>query len=570
MAHWDNIKAKAQEVWQGLSARPQVRVQMGTCSIAAGADKTLEALRAAVAERKLDVEVGITGCSGLCHLEPLVEVSLPGKPPVLYGKVSAGLASSLVETALVKGQVLTDLAIGVNGGAPQDGIPALSTLEFMQGQERRLMARCGVIDPENIDHYLANNGYEALQKALAMEPNAVIEEVTNSGLTGRGGAAFSTGRKWSFLATAQGSPKYMLCNADEGDPGSFVNRILLEGDPHLVIEGIIIGCYATGAEKGFVYIREEYPLAARRMRRAVAQARERGLLGENILGTAFSCDIEVVRGAGSYVCGEETGLIDSIEGNRGMPRLRPPFPAQAGLWAKPSNVNNVESYANAPLIIRHGAEWWGSVGSERAKGTKMFSLSGHVQRVGVVEVPLGIPLRRIVEDMGGGALPGHHIKAIQPGGPLGGIMPASLLDTPLEPQAFAPHGVLMGSGGIVVLDERTCMIDLSRYFLVFAADESCARCTTCRIGTMRLTDILGRMCAGQASKSDLDRIPRINALLNFSNCAHGKSGATAATSALRHFESEFLAHIVDKQCPAGFCEGLTEEEPSAWFQRILH
>src|SRR3989454_10535541 len=366
----------------------------------------------------------------------------------------------------------------------------------MRGQVRRLMANCGVTDPESIDHYLARGGYEGLVGALRLKPVEVIDEVKKSGLWGRGGAAFSTGLKWEFLYNAKRKPKYLICNADEGDPGSFVNRNLMESDPQLLVEGMIIGGYATEADKGYIYIRDEYPLPVERMELAVAQARERGLVGEGILGSDFSFELEVVRGAGSYVCGDETGLLSSLEDRRGMPKIKPPYPAAAGVFAQPSNINNVESYANAPLILRHGAAWWGSPGTEKNKGTKMFSLSGQIKRVGIFEVPLGTPMSRVLMDMGGGVPEGRTLKAIQPGGPLSGILPASELDIPLEPEPFRERGSLMGAGGLVMLDDTNCIVDLCIYFEWFAEDESCGRCTTCFAGTRRMVEILRRIANG--------------------------------------------------------------------------
>ena len=422
------------------------------------------------------------------------------------------------------------------------------------------MANCGVTDPENIDHYIAHDGYEGLAKALGMAPLDIIEEVKRSGLWGRGGAAFSTGLKWEFLHNAKRKPKYLICNADEGDPGSFVNRNLMESDPHLLVEGMIIGGIATDADVGYIYIREEYPVPVERMRRAVEQAREKGLLGENILGTDFSFELEVVRGAGSYVCGDETGLLSSLEDRRGMPKIKPPFPAQAGVFAQPSNINNVESYTSIPMILRNGADWYASVGSEKHKGTKMFSLSGHIQRVGILEVPLGTPTSDVVMRMGGGPPEGRTLKAVQPGGPLSGVIPARDVDIPLEPDPYRERGVLMGSGGLVVLDDTTCIVDLCTYFEWFAEDESCGRCTTCFAGTRRALEILRRISSGRGRAADLELIKLLGRIAQNANCFHGQGAPTAVASMFRFFEDELLEHVEHKRCPAKVCRGLVRYE----------
>jgi NADH:ubiquinone oxidoreductase subunit F (NADH-binding) len=439
------------------------------------------------------------------------------------------------------------------------GLASIESLNIMALQTRRLMANCGVIEPESIDQYIGRGGYEGLARALATPAEGVIKEVTDAGLWGRGGAAFPTGRKWDFLRGAKNQPKYMVCNADEGDPGSFVNRTLMEGDPHLIIEGIAIGGYACGASRGYIYLREEYPLCAERMNTAIRQARERGLLGPDILGSGFAFDIEVVRGAGSYVCGEETGLIASIEDRRGMPKIRPPFPAQAGVFAKPTNVNNVETYANAPLIMRHGAPWYAAMGTEKNKGTKMFSLSGHIQRVAVLEVPFGTPLRRLI-DACGGLLEGRTLKAIQPGGPLGGIINAQHVDIPLEPEPFREQGALLGSGGLVIFDDTACVIDMCLYFEWFAEDESCGRCTTCHGGTQRMVEILRRIANGGGRSSDKEMLRLLGDTMRWSNCAHGTAAPTVVLNMLGAFPEEYQAHVESKHCPARVCRGLIRYE----------
>ena len=570
MASYAELRKVAEETWRPIAEPQQTLIKVGltTCSRVLGAVETLNALRRGLAERNLKADVMITGCWGLCYGEPIVEVHRPGRPPVLYQRLTADKIPQLIEQAIAVDGIAREHALAVLADDPFQGLPPLYSLEFFAPQVRRLMANCGIIDPVNVDHYIARGGYEGLSKALRMSDEAVIKEVLDAGLWGRGGAAFPTGRKWQFLRSARRTPKYMVCNADEGDPGSFVNRNLMESDPHLIIEGMIIGGYATGASYGYVYIREEYPLCAERMEEAVRQARERGLLGEDILGSGFSFDLEVVRGAGSYVCGEETGLIASLEGTRGMPKIRPPFPAEAGVFGQPTNVNNVESYANVPLILRHGAPWYAAVGSERNNGTKMFSLSGQVQRVGVLEVPFGIPLKDVAIGVGGGPPSGRALKGVQPGGPLSGIIPASEIDIPLEPEPFRERGMLMGSGGLVLLDETTCIVDLCTYFEWFAGDESCGRCTTCFAGTRRLLEILRRIATGRGRRSDLEIVRLLGDTMRYANCAHGQAAPTAIMSMFRFFEEELMEHIERKRCPAKTCRGLMRYEVVHYSDRL--
>ena len=561
---YEELRKAAEEAWKAVEAptRPRVTVSVATCSIAAGVEETLPALRAEIARRGLEVDIGITACNGLCYEEPLVRVTRPGGGSVLYGRVTADRVEQLVEEVLAKDGVCRDLAVAVVSGPAVDSIPALAELPFWIPQERRLMARTGVIDPEDIDHYIANGGYSGLDRVLSgMSPEDVIKQVLDSTLRGRSGSDFPTGRKWEFLRTAKGSPKYLICNADEGDPGAFVNRVLLEGDPHAVIEGMAIAAHATGATYGFMYLRHEYPLAHSRVWTAINQARERGLLGENILGSGLSFDMEVVRGAGSYVCGEETGLIASIEDSRGMPKIRPPFPAQSGVFAKPTNVNNVETYADVSLLFREGLDAYRSVGTERNAGTKMFSLSGHIQRVGVVEVPLGTPVARLIYEMGGGLPEGRELKAIQPGGPLAGILPAELTQgLPLEPEEFRPHNVQMGGGGIVMVDDSACIVDLCLHFERFAEEESCGRCTTCRGGTQRLVDILRRIARGEGRRDDIDKMRLLGDTMRYANCVHGQAAPTVVMNTLEFFMDELKTHIFEKRCPAKVCRGLVRYE----------
>jgi NADH:ubiquinone oxidoreductase subunit F (NADH-binding)/(2Fe-2S) ferredoxin len=551
-------------------SRPRVTVYYGTCSIAAGAGETLAALRSEIERRRLDVDVGIAGCNGLCYAEPLVEVAWPdgrrpdGRPSgrILYGKLTEDKAPRLVEEALAGDGLCLDLALASLGDAPVDSVPPIEALPFWAPQVRRLMANCGVIDPENIDHYIARGGYSGLARAITLTPEEVIKEVSDSTLRGRSGSDFPTGRKWDFLRGATRQPKYLVCNADEGDPGAWVNRMLMEGNPHAILEGMAIAGHATGAGHGFIYLREEYPLCFERLNKAIEQARERGLFGQNILGSDLGFDAEVVRGAGSYVCGEESGLIASIEGMRGMPKIRPPYPAQSGVSGQPTNVNNVETYADAALILGRGLEWYTSLGTERNKSTKMFSLSGHIQRVGVVEVPLGYPMDKLIFEAGGGLPEGRTLKAIQPGGPLAGILPAVHAGLPLEPEAFREKGVQMGGGGLVIVDDSACIVNLCTYFEWFAEGESCGRCTTCRGGTQRLVEILRRWSRGEGRESDFEHIKLLGNTMLYSNCVHGQAAPTVALNTLTFFEDEVREHVFEKRCRAKVCKGLIRYQVS--------
>ena len=542
--------------------RPRGTVYLATCTIAAGAEETLAALRSEVERRRLDVDIGITGCNGLCYAEPLVEVAWPGGRRVLYSKLTEDKVPRLAEDVLAGGGLCPELALASLGDAPANGVPPIGSLPFWAPQVRRLMADCGVIDPENIDHYIAREGYSGLARALTLSPEDVIKQVSDSTLRGRSGSDFPTGRKWDFLRGATRKPKYLVCNADEGDPGAWVNRTLLEGNPQAVLEGMAIGGHATGASFGFIYLREEYPLCFERLNKAIEQARERGLLGQNILGSDLTFDVKVVRGAGSYVCGEESGLIASIEESRGMPKIRPPYPAQSGVYGQPTNVNNVETYADAALIMRHGLDWYASLGTERNKSTKMFSLSGHIQRVGVLEVPLGYPMDKLIFDAGGGVPEGRTLKAIQPGGPLAGILPAEHAGLPLEPEAFREKGVQMGGGGLVFVDDSACIVDLCTYFAWFVEDESCGRCTTCHGGNQRMTEILRRWARGEGRESDFDLVKLLGNTLLYSNCVHGQASPTVVLNILNFFEDEVREHVFEKRCRAKVCKGLIRYQVS--------
>ena len=561
MPSYDVIRTKALDIWRPReeSQNTNVLVSMGSCDIHAGAQKTFDALKKEIEARGLDVDLGIVGCGGWCWAGPSVDVQRPGAPKVSYAHIREELVPDFVEDVLVGGKERADLALWAWGDRHHGDVPAMSSLEFFRIQNRVLMDRCGVIDPTNIAHYLATDGYAALDKVLgSLTQEEVIKQLLDSGLTGRGGANFPAGRKWDFLRTAAATPRYLVCNADEGDPGAFVNRIIMESDPHMLIEGMLIAAHAAGATHGFIYIRYEYPLAVERMRKAIEEAMEWGLLGQNILDRGFNCTLEVVKGAGAYVCGEETGLIQSINDYRGMPRIKPPFPAQAGVFNKPTNVNNVETYAVAPHVILKGHEWYASLGTERAKGTKIFSLSGDVSRVCIIEIPFGVTVNTVLESAGGGVPNGRALKAVQPGGPLGGFIPATLKDIPLEPQAFAEQGTLMGSGGLIFMDETRCVVDMAKRLEEFDSEESCARCTTCRVGTMRFVDIMERITSGDGLADDLNTIAHLSSLMPNANCAHGQLSPGPINVSLKFFKDEYDAHIFRKECPTKSCVKMIE------------
>jgi NADH-quinone oxidoreductase subunit F len=561
MAAYQPLREAAERAWAPYAepSRPLIKVGIATCSRTVGANETLVALEEAAAAGRLDATVMMTGCNGLCYAEPIVAIQRPGQPSVLYQHVTADRVPALLD-AVSSGSLATELVLAVVGSEGAGDVPPLEGLPFWRPQVRRLMAQCGEIDPENIDHYIAGGGYEGLDKALRVGSDGIIKELLASGLWGRGGAAFPTGRKWEFLRDSPRHPKYIVCNADEGDPGAFVNRNIMESNPHLLLEGVIIAGVATDADRAFIYIRDEYPLPVERMEKAIEDAYEKGLAGKDILGSGFDFDVEVVRGAGSYVCGDETGLLSSLEDRRGMPKIKPPFPAQAGAFGQPSNINNVESYANAPLIMRNGADWWGSLGTEKNSGTKMFSLSGKVRRVGVLEVPLGTSTHQVVMEMGGGPEEGRSIKAVQSGGPLSGLIPASEVGIPLEPEPYRERGTLMGGGGLVILDDEDCIVEVCTYFEWFAEDESCGRCTTCFAGTRRAVEILRRISSGRGRPADLELLKLLARIAQNANCFHGQGAPTSVMSMFRYFEEELLEHVVHKRCPARRCAGLIRYE----------
>ena len=524
-----------------------IKVGLASCGVAAGGRKVYDALSTQLQDKGLDVKLKQTGCMGMCYNEVLVEVSSPQKGRTFYGRVTPEKVDRIVNEHLIGGKPVTEWTI-----------PDREINSFLAKQKRIVLRNCGTIDPEAIDDYLATDGYKAIDKVLrSMSPQEVISEVTNSGLRGRGGAGFPTGIKWGFARKSPERQKYIICNADEGDPGAFMDRSVLESDPHSVIEGMLIAGYAVGASEGYIYVRAEYPLAVQRLEVALAQARQAGFIGDSILGYDFDFDIKIRQGAGAFVCGEETALIMSIEGRRGMPRFRPPFPAQSGLWGKPTTINNVETLANVPWIIRHGAETYSNYGTEKSKGTKVFALAGKVARGGLIEVPMGITLREIVFDIGGGTSTGLEFKAIQIGGPSGGVIPASLADTPVDYESVTSTGAIMGSGGLIVMDESSCMIDIAKFFLDFTQAESCGKCTFCRVGTLRMLEVLQRITEGNGKEGDIELLEELaRNVKRASLCGLGQTAPNPVLTTIKYFRDEYEAHIYEKKCPAKKCHAL--------------
>jgi NADP-reducing hydrogenase subunit HndC len=543
------------------TGKPRIIVGMGTCGIAAGARKILQAIMQEVESRRLDVLVTQTGCIGMCQNEPLLDVQLPGGPRITYGNVAVKDVPRIIASHVMGGRVVEDLAIAqfAEGKLEVENVPRYDELDFYRKQHRIALANCGHIDPESIGEYIAAGGYTACTKALTeMTPEEVIAEVKLAGLRGRGGAGFPTGLKWELTRRTPSDKKYIICNADEGDPGAFMDRSILEGDPHRVIEGMIIGGYAIGADEGYIYIRAEYPLAIKRLEMALKQARERGFLGTDICGSGFSFDLHIKKGAGAFVCGEETALMASIEGKRGMPRPKPPFPSVSGLWGKPTNINNVETFANVAEVIRGGAEQFRSIGTEGSTGTKVFALTGKIANTGLVEVPMGMSLKEVIYGIGGGLPSGAELKAVQIGGPSGGCIPAELLDLPIDYESLQEVGAMMGSGGMVVMDQSTCMVDVARFFLRFTQQESCGKCTPCREGTKRMLEILDRICSAQGRDGDLELLEELGQhIIDTSLCQLGGSAPNPVLSTLRYFRDEYEAHIRDKRCPADVCAGMS-------------
>jgi NADH-quinone oxidoreductase subunit F len=553
------MKKRALAEWHEFEqqSRPSVLIGAATCGKAAGALDTIEAFEVQQKKHGLDMTITEVGCIGVCYIEPVVAICKQGQPTILYGNVNSSAVARLTERWLLGDDPCADLAIGTFNSEPFAGIPPLSSHPMLGTKPRSILRNCGIIDPSNFNHYLARGGYEGFEKALARTPQQVIDEVKKAGLRGRGGAGFPTGMKWQICRDQPGDVKYLICNGDEGDPGAFMNRSLIEGDPHVLLEGLLIGGYALGAREGYVYIRAEYPLAVERLKFAIEQLREAGLLGKNILGSGYDFDIKIREGAGAFVCGEETALMASIEGRRGMPRPRPPFPATSGLWGKPTVINNVETLSTVPLIMRVGAEEYAKYGTDRSKGTKTFALAGKVKNTGLIEVPLGTTLRQIVFDIGGGILNDKQIKAVQTGGPSGGCIPASMLDTPVDYESLTAAGTIMGSGGMIVMDENTCMVDIAHYFLSFVQKESCGKCPPCRVGTKRMLEILERIKDGQGEPEDIGRLEKLaNTVRSGSLCGLGQTAPNPVLTTLRYFRDEYLAHISEHRCPAAVCPAL--------------
>ncbi len=539
--------------------RSHVLVCGGTGCTSSGSAKVIEALNTEIAAKGLADEIKVvqTGCFGLCALGPIMIVYPEG---TFYHSVKAEDIAEIVEEHFLKGRPVARLVYHEKE-ADAAVATSLSDTAFYKKQKRVALRNCGVINPENIEEYIAVDGYQALGKVLTeMTPDDVIQTVLDSGLRGRGGGGFPTGLKWKFASGNRGNvKKYVACNADEGDPGAFMDRSILEGDPHAVIEAMAIAGYAIGADEGYVYVRAEYPIAIHRLEIAIKQAHEYGLLGENIFGTGFNFDVKIRFGAGAFVCGEETALMTSIEGNRGEPRPRPPFPAVKGLFGQPTVLNNVETYANIPQIILKGVEWFTSMGTEKSKGTKVFALGGNITNTGLVEVPMGTTLREVVEEIGGGIPGGKKFKAAQTGGPSGGCITAENLDTPIDYDNLIALGSMMGSGGLIVMDEDNCMVDIARFFLDFTVDESCGKCTPCRVGTKRMLEILDKIIAGNGTLEDLDRLEELaNYIKSASLCGLGQTAPNPVISTLRNFREEYVAHVVDKKCPAGVCKNLLQ------------
>ena len=541
--------------------RSHILVCGGTGCTSSNSLKIIDRFEELIAQNGLTEEVKVvrTGCFGLCERGPVVIVYPEG---AFYTRIKVEDVDRIVSEHIIKGRIVNDLIYHEEDDAKKEEAPALNEIGFYKKQHRVALRNCGVIDPENIDEYIAFDGYKALAKVLTqMTREEVIDTIKKSGLRGRGGAGFPTGMKWEFAYKSQSDKKYVACNGDEGDPGAFMDRSVFEGDPHSVLEAMAIAGYAVGADQGYIYVRAEYPIAVKRLQIAIDQAREYGLLGKNIFGTDFNFDIEIRLGAGAFVCGEETALITSIEGHRGEPRPRPPFPAVKGIFGKPTMLNNVETYANIPQIILNGPEWFQSMGTEKSRGTKVFALGGKIVNTGLVEVPMGTTVREIVYDIGGGIPGGKKFKAAQTGGPSGGCIPASHLDTPIDYDSLMAIGSMMGSGGLIVMDEDNCMVDIAKFFLEFTVDESCGKCTPCRVGTRRMLEILEKITDGRGEDGDIEKLEELaNTIKATALCGLGQTAPNPVLSTLRYFRDEYEAHIYEKRCPAGHCKKLARIE----------
>ena len=528
----------------------KIVIGQGSCGVATGAKKTAAEFEKQLAEKNLNAVVDITGCVGTCYLEPIVDVYDDNGEMTRYVKVQPDKVAEIVDNHIAKGEVVADMAI-----ADEDQ-------DFIEKQKRVVLRNCGIINPEKIDEYIEVGGYEAIKKVVtSMTPEEVIEEIKISGLRGRGGAGFPTWFKWNACRQSPGTEKYMVCNADEGDPGAFMDRSVLEGDPHSLLEGMAIAGYAMGANEGIIYCRAEYPLAIYRLEIAMAQAREKGFLGKNLFGSGFDFDIRIKAGAGAFVCGEETALIASLEGERGMPRLKPPFPAAKGYWQKPTDINNVETLANVPWILSNGGAAFGAMGTEKSKGTKVFALAGKIKKGGLVEVPMGLPLKDVIYGIGGGIKDDKEFKAVQMGGPSGGCIPAHLIDTPVDYENITKTGAIVGSGGMIVMDETTCMVDMARYFLDFTRKESCGKCNYCRIGTKRMLEILERITNGEGKDGDIELLEELAMKIkDGSLCGLGQTAPNPVLTTIKYFRNEYEDHIYNKKCTAKSCKALIKFE----------
>jgi len=567
----ERLQRHKNELLLNEHAHPVVLVGMGTCGLANGAQKVFDAFKKELSALDLKADVISTGCVGYCAKEVIVDIKLPGHPRVSYAEVKADDVPQIIVETLQQSTIISEKLLGLYDGASANGwggYQALNDLPFFKKQQKNVLENCGVIDPDNIDQYLVRGGYLGLSKALnEMSREEVINEVKKGGLRGRGGGGFPTGLKWELAFKSKNEKKYVVCNADEGDPGAFMDRALLEGDPHKVLEGMIICAYAIGADEGYIYCRAEYPLAIKRLEKALADAKVYGLLGNNILGSGFNFTLKLKKGAGAFVCGEETALLNSIEGKRGMPRTKPPYPSDAGLFGKPTVINNVETFGNVPVLMRRGADWYAGIGTKGSKGTKIFALSGQVRNVGLVEVPMGVTLREIIFDIGGGVPNDRKFKAVQIGGPSGGALPTQVLDTAIDYESLKEIGAMMGSGGLVVMDEGTCMVDLAKYFMTFIQSESCGKCIPCREGTKRLLETLERLTESHRTERTqeqsmqrfqgmvyLERLAEV--IKNTSLCGLGQTAANPVLSTLKYFREEYEAHLYDRVCPAGVCRDL--------------
>jgi NADH-quinone oxidoreductase subunit F len=554
---FDEINKKAKSEWEALQKGNHILIGTATCGRAAGALDVVDAFNKELARHSLEVPIIQVGCTGLCSADPFVAISKSGSLRVAYANVTTESIPRLVEGYVAGDDPCLELALGTLEGGGEEGvyIPELPRFEH---ELHLILGRCGYIDPENINHYIANSGYSGLEKALKMSPAKIIGELKKSGLRGRGGAGFPTYRKWELCRKARSTSKYVICNADEGDPGAFMDRVVLESDPHQVIEGMIIAGYAIGAEQGYIYVRAEYPLAIERIQIALKQAKESGVLGDNILGSDFGFHIEIAAGAGAFVSGEETALIAAVEGRMSTPRPRPPYPAELGLWNKPTLLNNVKTFAYVPLIIERGGDWFASIGTEGSKGTAMFTLAGKVANSGLAEVPMGTTLRELIYDIGGGIVEDKQFKAVQIGGPSGGCLPETLLDIPIDYDSLREAGSMMGSGGMIVMDEDNCMVDAARFFLDFSTKESCGKCTMCRLGTLQMLHILEDITAGRGKIEDVDLLLTLAEGVKIGSlCGLGKTAPNPIITTLRYFRDEYEAHVLEKRCPARVCPELT-------------